>query len=228
MQKDTIKWYLPSESEVRELAKRALASQNKIFLIQNDLATLQSKAQALVNQNNQAAERSLQSSYDEESTLVEYAAIEQNISDTYNFLLLCYEGSLQSAIEKSAYKLSFYFDNYFVDFESNLQEAKKDTNMRASQHPYFVKMYRTTQDKLSTLYKIYLDNTKVFKEKYIQDQSFLMQIRDEKKRYIIAYETVLDEFVTYAGTFYEALDAPQQEQEELEKKITTLQARYSI
>lgn len=228
MQEDTLTWSLPSEGDVRELASRAKTSQNKEFLIQNDLATLQSKAQMLVNQNNQNAERSLQGAYDEDATLVEYAAVEQNISDTYNFLLLCYEGSLEEAIEKSNFKISLYFDNYFVDFENNLEQAKKDANVRASHHPYFIKMYRTTQDKLSTLYKIYLDNTQQLKEQYIDDQKVLMQIRDEKKRYVMTYKAVLDEFMTYASTFLEVLDAPSQERADLQEKMKTLQERYGV
>ena len=228
MKESTINWQLPSEDEMRELALRAKSSQNKEFLVKNDLSTLQIKTQALINQNNQAAERSLKSAYDEESTLVEYAAIEQNISDSYNFLLLCYEGSLEENIAKSNYNLSLYFDNYFVDFEKNLEEAKQHKGEGILHHPYFIKMYRTTQDKLSTLYKIYLDNTRELKERYINNQTVLMQIRDEKKRYSVAYEAIIDEFATYATTFLESLGASSQEQDDLKQKITTLQERYGV
>ncbi len=228
MQNPTPQWKLPSQEEVEALASRAKNSPKKDFLVRNDLETLKSVAQTLVNQNNQAAERALQNGNDDDAHLIDHAANEQNIVDTYNFLLLRYEGILEETLAKKDYKLALYFDNYFVDFESNLEEAKSQKELRVSHHPYFIKMYRTTQDKLATLYKIYLDNTERLKKRYLKDQKVLIEIREEKKRYKVAYESVLDEFTTYATTFFEALQADEKERKTLYDKIETLQERFGI
>ena len=225
---EAVEWKLPTEDEIRELAKRAKVSENRLFLIQNDLATLQNQVQALVNQNNQIAERALKTGDSDDALLIEYAAQEQNIADTYNYLLLRYEGVIEESVERNNYRVSFYFDNYFVDFENNLKEAKKDREMKPSHHHYFIKMYRTTQDKLATLYKIYLDNTRQLKKQESLNQQTLIEIREEKRRYKVAYDSVLDEFVTYATTFLEALESDAKEYEVLQKKITALQERYSV
>lgn len=228
MQKERPKLQLPSQEEIEALAERAKSSSKKEFLVSNDLATLKNLAQMLVNQNNQAAEKALQSGQEDEANLVDYAANEQNIVDMCNYLLLRYEGVLQEPLDRKHYKLTLYFDNYFVDFESNLEEAKSQKEIKISHHPYFIKMYRTTQDKLATLYKIYLDNTERLKKRYIVDQKALIELREEKRRYRLAYESVLDEFITYASTFFEVLEADEKEREALRKRIETLQERFGL
>ncbi len=219
---------LPSQEEVESLAARAKDSPKREFFVQNDLATLQSIAQMSVNINNQEAERAINGEKNDDSNLLDYASVEQNIADMYNFLLLRYEAVLEEPIEKSSYKISLYFDNYFVDFENNLKEAKANSTTKPSLHPYFVKMYRTTQDKLATLYKIYLENTVQLKESYIVDEKALIRIREEKKRYKVAYESILDEFVTYATIFFEELQADEKENEILQNKIAFLQERFGL
>ncbi len=218
----------PSQEEVQKLAARATTSEKREFFINNDIAVLHNIAQRLVNQNNQQAEEALLQQDDTEASLVNYAANEQDIIDTYNYLLLRYEGVLESNIDKEQYKLSLYFDNYFVDFEYNLKEAKKQLQTKVHHHPYFMKMYRTTQDKLSTIYKIYLDNVERFKKSYVTDRNALRGVREEKKRYMVAFHSLVDEFETYSSTFLDALDAEPEDYEVFEKQKEKLQQRYSV
>ena len=195
---------------MQEMAEKTVHAQEREFNITNDIAILKRVAQNFINKNNQKSEVALSNSKMQlDEIMVSYATKEQEIVDLYKWLVLKYQEYVQTPLDHSVYALSLYFDNYFVDFEENLKHIEKGDN--ATEHPYYMKMFRTTQDKLSVIYRIYLDNIKALKLQYIEDERAYTELHHESQKYVLEYEMLLSEFNKYATLFLNALDADENE-----------------
>lgn len=208
-----------------EMAEKTVNLQEREFSIVNDIAILKRLAQNFINKNNQKSEVTLSNHQSElDEIMVSYATKEQEIVDLYKFLVLKYQEYVQTSLDQSVYSLSLYFDNYFVDFEENLKHIEKADN--ATGHPYYLKMFRTTQDKLSVIYRIYLDNIKALKKKYVENERAYTELYHESQKYALEYEVLLSEFNKYATLFLGSLNADENEFAHLASDYKELSERF--
>lgn len=210
------------------LAKRAKESQKREFFIRNDLETFKTLIQSFINKNNQKSEEALLHTENSADIMVSYAKNEQNLMDLYKYLLLKYENSIEEDLSLQKYQPVLYFDNYFVDFEENLEDIKERTVLSPTADPYYHKLYRTTQDKLSILYRIHLQNRQKYQEAYINDRYQITSLNADKKRYLLESQILLDEFKQYGKIFLQQLNASKEEREKFDKDCKTLQERFEI
>ncbi|UCN01260.1 hypothetical protein LCX93_04920 [Sulfurimonas sp. SWIR-19] len=217
-----------SLDEVLTLAKRAKESPKKDFFIENDLQMFKTLMQSFVNKNNQKSEEALLSTENSNETMVSYAKNEQNLADLYHYLLLAYQNVLEEDLHLQNYQPVFYFDNYFVDFKENLQKISQNEADTITTHFYYQKLYKTTQDKLSIIYRAHLQNRKKHQEAYIQNRYALTDLRADKERYLLEAEILLDEFKLYANALLSHVQAPQQQMEQFEKDLQKLQQRFEV
>ncbi len=212
---------------MQEMAEKTktINAEDKAFSMSNDAALLKRMAQNFINKNNQKSEVALSNHEMRlDEIMISYATKEQEIVDLYRFLVLKYQEYVQKELEPSVYKLSLYFDNYFVDFEENLKHLEK--GIKATEHPYYMKMFRTTQDKLSVIYRIYLDNIKTLKLKYIEDERAYTQLHHETQKYVLEYKILLSEFSKYANIFLNEAEADENEFASLNLDYTELEERF--
>jgi len=214
--------------DILALAKRAKESEKKDFFIRNDLETFKTLMQSFVNKNNQKSEEALLHTENTSDIMVSYAKNEQNLATLYNYLLLQYQNILQEDLSLFKYQPVLYFDNYFVDFQENLEDIKQKGVSHPTLHPYYHKLYRTTQDKLAILYRIHLQNRQKYQEEYISDRYKITPLNADKKRYLLEAEILLDEFKEYGRVFLKQLNASSEEVEKFEKDVKTLQERFEI
>jgi len=214
--------------DVLASAQRAKESSKKEFFIKNDLETFKSLMQSFVNKNNQKSEEALLHAHNAQERLVSYAKNEQNLADLYKLLLLHYQNVVERELPLHNYKLTLYFDNYFVDFEETLEDIKAQKPTYPTLHPYYNKLYKTTQDKLSILYRTHLKNQQRYKEEYITDRYKITQINADKKYYHLEATILLDDFKEYGTIFLEALQASGADKEKFLQDITKLQERFEL
>jgi hypothetical protein len=215
--------------DVLALAERAKESDKREFLIRNDLEIFQSLIQSFINKNNQKSEEALLDNIENASDImVSYAKNEQNLIDLYKFLLLHYQSVLQEDLYLHNYQPVLYFDNYFVDFEETLDEIKESEIKNPTTHAYYQKLYKTTQDKLSILYRIHLKNRQKYQEEYINDRYKITPLNADKKRYLLEAEILLDDFKQYGSIFLKHLNASNDDMEKFFKDIQRLQERFEV
>lgn len=214
--------------DVLSLAKRAKESDKREFFIGNDLETFKTLMQSFVNKNNQKSEEALLGNDNSAEIMVSYAKNEQNLMDLYKYLLLQYQNVVEEDLLLEKYQPVLYFDNYFVDFEENMQDIKEKDVVSPTSDSYYHKLYRTTQDKLSILYRIHLQNRQKYQEEYINDRYQITPLNADKKRYLLEAEILLDEFKQYGKIFLEQLKASADEREKFDKDVKTLQERFEI
>jgi len=211
--------------DILKMAQTALESENQEFMTHNNLQIIQNIFQSLINKNNQNAEQALVSLEPQE---VGYASKEQNLLDLYRYFLLQFQNIVQKDLSLEKYQLSNYFDNYFTDFEYNLQMAMRSPSNQVTTHAYYAKMYKTTLDKMSIIYKNYLYNIKKYKENYIKNKIALSELEDEKEHYMLEFRLLLDEFLQYAQRFLRELKANKEDMQKLQDDLLTLQERFSV
>lgn len=214
--------------DVLSLAQRAKESDKREFFIRNDLETFKTLIQSFINRNNQKSEEALLHTVNSNEAMVSYAKNEQNLLDLYKYLLLKYENTIEEDLSLHKYQPVLYFDNYFVDFEENLEDMKEKNIQNPTTNSYYHKLYRTTQDKLSILYRIYLQNRKKYQEAYIENRFQITSLNADKKRYLLEAEILLDEFKEYGTIFLEQLQASESEKEKFSQDIKRLQERFEI
>ncbi|MEN4045384.1 hypothetical protein [Sulfurimonas sp. NWX367] len=215
--------------DVLALAKRAKESDKQAFFVKNDLETFKSLMQSFVNKNNQKAEEALLHQEENISDImVSFAKNEQNLMDLYKYLLLQYQNLIEEDLSLQEYQPVLYFDNYFVDFEENLEDIREQTVPNPTTHSYYHKLYKTTQDKLSIVYRVHLKNRQKYQEEYIDDRYKITPLNADKKRYLLEAEILLDEFKQYGEIFLQQLNASSAEKEKFEKDLTRLRERFEI
>ena len=181
--------------------------------------------QNYINKNNQKSEDALSNtSLGIDKIMVSYATKEQELVDLYRLLVLKYQEKVQMKLAPEVYKLSLYFDNYFVDFEENLKHLEK--GIKATEHPYYLKMFRTTQDKLSVIYRVYLDNIKSLKLQYVKDERAYTNLHHESQQYALEYEILLSEFNKYANLFLNEAEADENEYKSFNTDYAELEKRF--
>ncbi len=215
--------------DVLAMAQRTkeLSEEKKDFFIENDIESIRTRIQICVNKNNHKAELELLSSKNVHSS-VAYASVEERLSDLYRLFLLEYRAVVEVAVPLHKFKLVLYFDNYFNDFEEQLNNIRQEKPKDPMAHSFYLKMYKVTMDKLASIYRAYIENIKDYKESYVYDHRYAVDIAFENKRYKLEYALLLDEFRHYAKAYLEALEAYEACQEAFENDYNNLKERFAV
>jgi len=214
--------------DVQKMALQRRESKDDIeFWIKNDLELIQKRLQVCVNLNNQKAQkRVLLQEREAKETITDFAAVEERLNDLFLLFLQEYQTAVQKDSKLNEYRLTLYFDTHFVDFDKQLQQLDKKSISNPLEHPFYLKLYQVTSDKLAIIYRVYLDNIKELNQLYVENHEYLVDIVHQKKRYSLEYQLLIEEFTQYATSYLKSLGLYEKFEEAFLEDLKTLQERF--
>jgi hypothetical protein len=176
--------------------------------IASNIAQIRATIQNRIYENNKLSEIEIAkaSAEDMGAVLLKFATFEQDIIAKYRSLVSFYYANLQQEADFMLVNEPFelYFDNYFADFELQLRyykELYKGSQQVLVQTPYYMKMYNSTQAKMSITNINITARVQSAKKEYISRRSYLTDLKLIRREYEQEIEILLDEFARYAQVY---------------------------
>jgi hypothetical protein len=221
---------LTSEKEMREYL--TLHTNHNI---QNDIGQIRATIQNDIYENNKIAELELAKSsvHDKGDVLLKFAIFEQDIISKYRTLAHMYFSQIQKELDFMLVHKPFelYFDNYFADFELQLQYYKElyASKQQALVHtPYYMKMFNATQAKMSITNINITAKVERMKQDYISQRSYLTELKLIRREYEQEVVILLDEFFRYGEVYIKEIRQNSEDLKIHSKNIEDLRDRFDL
>jgi len=200
-----------------------------------DITQIRALIQKQISDNNKEAELAQRGATYETmgELLLKYASFEQEIVTRYRTLISKYLSHLAIKGDFLLVNEPFevYFDNYFADFENTLNYYKvfyKGVEKPLTQTPYYVKMYNSTEAKVSILNLNTEERMYEKKKAYISKRSYLTDLKIVEHEYSQEFDILLGEFKRYGEMYIKEIKSNDADLQEHKANSTELQERFDL